>query len=267
MNQVVLAPGPDAALPPARARTSAGARRRRWLPPQHGAWAILGVPFAAGLLPGARWVHLPLLIAWIAGYLASYFALLAVKTGRLRRVRARLLAYGSVALAAGAIVVWQAPRVLWFAPAFAVLAAVNVVFARVGRERSLVNGLASVVQACLMALVVPVAAGFSLAGDASLGGTTWRAFWVCLLYFGGTVPYVKTMIRERGDRGYHIASVTYHAVAAVLATVVSPWFAAPFGWFLVRAVVLPWRRLPIMTVGLIEVANSVVVLGFLAATR
>ena len=89
----------------------------------------------------------------------------------------------------------------------------------------------------------------------------------CPTYFGGPVPYVKTMIRERGDRGYHAASAAYHAVAVVLATVLSPWLAAPFGWFLVRAVVLPWRRLPIMTVGLIEVANSVLVLGFLAALR
>lgn len=264
---MAVTPGLDAAAAPAHPRTSAAARRRRWLPPQHGAWAMLAVPFAAGLLQGARWVHLPLLIAWIAGYLASYFALLAVKTRRLHRVRNRLVAYGSVAAAAGAIVVWQAPRVLWFAPAFAVLGAVNVVFTRTGRERSLVNGLASVAEACLMALVVPVAAGFSITDGAPLGHAAWRAFWVCLLYFGGTVPYVKTMIRERGDRGYRLASAGYHGAAVVLATVVSGWLAAPFAWFLVRAVVLPRRQLPIMTVGLIEVANSLLVLGFLAAIR
>ena len=67
---------------------------RRYIPPQHGAWAMLLVPWLAGVLTaGFRWVHLPLLGAWLAGYLASYYVFQAVKTRRLNRFRAQLVAY------------------------------------------------------------------------------------------------------------------------------------------------------------------------------
>ena len=53
--------------------------RRKFVPPQHGAWAMLIVPYLAGLLvAGWTWVAAPLGIAWLAGYLLSYYAGVAV---------------------------------------------------------------------------------------------------------------------------------------------------------------------------------------------
>ncbi|MCY0948437.1 hypothetical protein [Streptomyces sp. H27-S2] len=57
----------------------------------------------------------------------------------------------------------------------------------------------------------------------------------CLLYFAGTVPYVKTMIRERNSRAYHRGSAAYHAVALAVAACLSPWLALPFAAYLARA--------------------------------
>ena len=239
-------------------------RRGGWVPPQHGAWAMLLLPFVAGLLPAwggrAAWLHLPMLVAWLAAYLFSYFAFLAVKTGRPGRVQPQLVVYGGVTAAAGLPVVALRPALLWLAPAFAACLAVNAVAARHRADRSLVNDVASVVQACLVAPAVTVVA------QVPARGATGAAVAVGL-YLVGTVLFVKTMIRERGDRRYRTASIGYHLVATVAATALSWWLAVPFALYALRAAVLPGRPLSPKRVGLLEVAASALLLGALALPR
>ena len=245
--------------PPANrsAGTPPPARRswtRRYLPPQHGAWAMLLVPYLAGLLlAGFSWAHLPLLVAWLGGYLLSYYAFVAVRVGRLTRVRAQVLLYAAITVPAGALVLLLSPRVIVFAPVFAVLVAVNVVAARTGSQRTLVNDLAAVLQSSLMLPVVAVAAGEPVTG-------VLPEFAVVLLYFAGTVPYVKTMIRNRGDVRYLVGSPAYHALALAAVGVVSWWYAVFFGWLTLRAVVAPRLPLRQLHVGLLEIVHCVVLL-------
>jgi hypothetical protein len=78
---------------------------------------MLLLPYLAALIvAGWSWLHLPLLVAWLAGYLASFFALQAVKTGRVDRVRTQLFVYAGVALPLAAVVIVLRPAVLWYAP-------------------------------------------------------------------------------------------------------------------------------------------------------
>ena len=235
--------------------------KRTFVPPQHGAWAMLTVPYLAGLLvAGWSWVAAPLGIAWLAGYLLSYYAFLAIKTGRPGRWRAQLLVYSALAVPLVGVVVWARPSVLWYAPAFAALWAVNAWYARRRQERALLNDLSSVVQSCLMVFVVATVAEAPLA-DA--GG----AFAVCLAYFAGTTLYVKTMIRERNNATYRWWSIGYHALAFAAVTVLAVagrlglvWVGV-FGWFLARAWVFPGRGLAPKQVGLIEIANCMLLLA------
>ena len=216
---------------------------------------MLTVPFLVGVLAGgASWVQLPLLVAWLAGYLLSYYLLLAVKTGRMGRVRRQVALYATITVSTAVPVLVLRPHLLAFAPAFAALLSVNVWHARRRSERSLVNDLASVVLSCLM---VPVAA--ATAGTAP--GSVLLPAVAVFLYFAGTVLYVKTMIRERGDRGYLRASVAYHAGAAAAAFMISPALGLLFGWLLIRAVWFPRRQMSPRDVGLIEIAHC----GSLAA--
>ncbi|GAA1627179.1 YwiC-like family protein [Catellatospora bangladeshensis] len=238
--------------PPRRVRRSGSARR--FVPPQHGAWAMLLVPYLAGLLvAGFRWLDLPLLGAWVAGYLLSYFALQAVKTGRLRRFGPQLALYGPVTAVLAAPVVVLRSAVLLFAPAYAALLGVNVWYARRRRERALLNDLASVAQSCLMVFVVAVVAHVP-------PGRVLAPFVIVLLYFTGTVLYVKTMIRERGSAAYRRASVGFHALALVAAAALGPVPAAVFAVLLARAWALPRHRLTPKQVGLAEIAASALVL-------
>ncbi|MFI6049416.1 YwiC-like family protein [Streptomyces violascens] len=240
--------------------------RNRWLPNQHGAWAMLAVPFLAGTFLGhPRWAHLPLLAAWLLGYLAAYHAQQWLRLNRIsrnpkapRRHVRPAVCFGAGAALFGLPSAVLHPWLLWAAACAAPFVLLNSLYAYANRERALWNGLAAVVPACGMLLVT-----------LRLGGGSWGAgpapALACLLYFSGTVPYVKTMIRERNSRAYYGGSVAYHGVALVLAALLNPWLAAPFALYLLRAAALPGRGLKVGVVGAGEVAGSLVLLGTVLA--
>jgi len=219
---------------------------------------MLLLPYLAGLQFGLSWLHVPLLVTWLSGWLASYYALLAVTTLKIHRYWRQVLAYGLVSAVAALPLFVVRPGLLWFSPVFAVLLAFNVVAVRLGQERASVNGIASVTMASLMAMIAPATAGL----DWRLGIPVAIAAW---LYLAGTVFYVKNMIREHGSPAHYVVSVAYHVGALAASVAVSPWLAIPFAWFLVRAVILPRFSLKVPVVGVIEVANSVLLLSFLVA--
>lgn len=238
--------------------THTPAKRRRtvrqYVPPQHGAWAMLLVPYLAGLLTaGFRWPDLPLLGAWLAGYLLSYFVMQAIKSRRPGRYRAPLSWYAPITVALAVPVVVACPRVLIYAPAYAALLAVNAWHALRRRERDLLNDLASVLQSCLMVFLVTTVAGRP-------AGPAVTPFLIVLLYFAGTVLYVKTMIRERDSIAYRRASIGYHLAATVVAATLGLLPGIVFAALLVRAAVLPRRRLTPKQVGIVEIGASVLVL-------
>lgn len=224
---------------------------RRYVPPQHGAWAMLIVPWLVGVLvAGFEWLHLPLLLAWLAGYLLSYYVMQAVKSRRPQRYRSQLLLYGVATLVAAVPVLALRPQLFWYAPAYALLLAVNLHYAWRRRERALVNDIASIVQGSLMVPVAATVAGVAVAEVA-------LPFAAVALYFFGTVFYVKTMIRERGSAAYYRASVAYHVLALVaVAWLLGPLPAGLFALLLVRAALLPRRSLTPKQVGILEIIAS-----------
>ena len=249
---------------PRRAGSSATTGHRSWtrtyLPPQHGAWAMLVTPFLLGTLASSwTWLALPLLVAWVDAYLLSYYLLQAWKTRRLSRVLAPVRLYGAVLVVLGLPLVWAQPWLGLAAVAFVPFAAVNAWYARRRDERALVNGLVSVTQACLM---VPVAYGVGGGDDWARAAVLTAVAW---LYFAGTVLYVKTMIREKGEASYVRASVGYHAVALVVATWLDPWFAAPFALYLGRAWLMPrlaaTRPVRPAQVGALEIVATLLLLA------
>ncbi|MDG4859846.1 YwiC-like family protein [Streptomyces sp. T-3] len=239
--------------------------RNRWLPNQHGAWAMLAVPFAIGVfLGGPRWIHLPLLAAWLLGYIAAFHAQQWLRLRRVsrnpkaprRHVRPALV-FGAAFAVCGLPLASLHPWLVVAAACAAPFVAANTYYAWRNNERALLNGLLAVVPACGMLLVALRLGEGEWAGTWAAG---WRPAFACLLYFGGTVPYVKTMIREKGSRAYYGGSVAYHAAALVAAAWLTPWLALPFAAYLVRAVVLPGRGLKIAVVGAVEVLGSMALL-------
>lgn len=216
---------------------------------------MLLLPYVAGVLTvGFRWPHLPLLGAWLAGYLLSYYALQAIKTRRPQRFRPQLLLHGALTAGFGLLLVAGRPGVLAYAAGYAPLLAINAGYAWRRRERAVVNDLASVAQSCLIVFVAATVAEVPIRSVAV-------AFTAVLLYFAGTVLYVKTMIRERGNPAYRRASVTYHLAALAVAAWLSTPLAVVFALLLARAWALPGRPLQPRHVGLIEIAACLLLLG------
>ncbi|WP_424211897.1 YwiC-like family protein [Streptomyces sp. BI20] len=239
-----------------------GRKKVRWIPDQHGAWAMLAVPFLAGTLlaPHPTPWHALLLPTWVLGYIASFHAQQWLRLRRLsrnpraagRHVRPALV-LGGVFAACALPLAWTHPWLLLAAGCAAPFVAVNTWHAWRNRERALVNGLAAVVPACGMLVVTLVLGG----GTPAEG---WAPALACLLYFGGTVPYVKTMIREKNSPGYRRASIALHAVLVPAAAALSPWLALPFAGYLLRAVVMPRTGAKVAVVGAVEVLGSLALL-------
>jgi hypothetical protein len=56
-----------------------------FLPKQHGAWAMLIIPFWLGVIEGEfMWKHVPLFFGWLLLYLATYPMLLLFKKKKLQ---------------------------------------------------------------------------------------------------------------------------------------------------------------------------------------
>lgn len=242
-----------------------GARPRRgatWIPNQHGAWAMLAGPLLVGIVAGGwAWVQLPLTLAWFLGYFAFFATGLWLKSGRKQRFRPPVIVYSLACIPpAVAVLVMQPDLVRWI-PSFAPLLVIALVLAADRQDRSLASGLATTAAASLMTAV---------AYDAG-PGEDWARAWiltgVMAAYYVGTLLYVKTMIRERGNRAYEVASVAWHAVAAVLLALVSWWLTVVFALLAARAYAAPRLRLTPKQVGIGElVLNVVVVVVALLAT-
>ena len=85
--------------------------------------------------------------------------------------------------------------------------------ASAGRERSLAGGAVTVAMASLMTLVARFVTpdAFGAAVDCGHGDVRDRPHRLVFGYLFGTVLYVKTMIRERGQPAWVAASVAWHA--------------------------------------------------------
>ncbi|MFF3064237.1 YwiC-like family protein [Oerskovia sp. NPDC057915] len=260
-------------------------RRRRgpgWVPDQHGAWAMLAVPLLVGVFLGRpAWVHVPLAALWFVGYFAFFATGLWLKSRFKARWWPPVRAYGIATVVPAVAVLLLRPDLLAWVPLFAPLVAVSLWSSYRRSERSLLNDGATVLAACLM-MPVAFAAGTGPAPGAWPGGTlpdgvtgvagigwpqVWALFVVVLAYFAGTILYVKTLIRERGERSYLVASIVYHLAAGVVASAALAaaglvWWPAAvlFAGLTVRASWVPRTEATPMQFGMGEVAASVLVM-------
>jgi len=238
---------------------------------------MLIVPFAVGALDaGLSWRHLPLLFAWLVGYFAFFAAGLWLRSGGKRRYWPPVRAYGILTVLLGLVVIAVDPDVLRWAVVFLPLLVFSLWCSWRRADRSLLNDGVTVLAACLITVV---AAGFGERpgepGTSGLAGLTWvpgadqGRSWVLagllLAYFAGTVLYVKTMIRDRGDVGRYRLSVVYHAAVCVPAAVADPWLGALFVAFTLRAAVVPkrWPGAAATRIGIGEIVASLTLAAML----
>lgn len=226
-------------------------------------------PVVGATLAGWTWRHALLLAAWLTGYLAYHAAGLWLRARRRPRYRPPVLAYGAAAVVPAAALLASAPHLWVWGPVLAVLLAASLLASWRRDDRSWWNDVVTQVAAVLL---TPVAAGLGpeRTDPWRLDGDVWAATAVLLAYFLGTVPYVKSMIRERGNPAVLRVSAGYHVVVAGLGWLVDPLLGLVGTLLAARAVLVP-RRWPAATpaaVGAGEVvATAVVTAALLLVAR
>ncbi|WP_245237868.1 YwiC-like family protein [Paenibacillus etheri] len=224
---------------------------KKYIPNQHGAWAMLVLPFLFGVA-ASSWqpIHIPLFICWLLIYLFSFPLLQGVKTGKFERYEKPLKVYGILLLPIIVHLVITEPALLWFVLPLVPLFAVNLYYAKAKNERALLNDISAILAFCL--IIYPV----FYVGQGESWRTAAELFLLAVLYFVGTALYVKTIIRERKNIHFYYGSVLYHLLVAAAGLFLFPSLIVPLLILLLRAAILPRTAITAKRTGLIEIGFS-----------
>lgn len=197
------------------------------------------LPFWIGALQGEWDLHIAFLVfaVWFFGYFTFFACSLWLKS-KGRRGRAPALTYGAITALAGLVAVIARPWLLAWAVPFVPLTALALDRTVHHAERSLIARSATILAAGMMTLVgyacttgVQTIAGLFKTGQIgpqsatneaeSLTGWPWVFFMACVLtvYFWLSVPYVKSLVRNRGSLAMTAFSISSHVIACIGITV------------------------------------------------
>ncbi|WP_310829615.1 YwiC-like family protein [Paenibacillus pedocola] len=224
---------------------------RKYIPNQHGAWAMLILPFLFGVAAsGGQWIHIPLFACWLLIYLFSFPVLQGVKSGKFKRYEKPLKVYGILLVPLIIYLVIAEPVLLWFVLPLLPLFAVNLYYAKTKNERALLNDISAIAAFCL--IIYPV----FYVGQGESWRTATELFLLAVLYFVGTAFYVKTVIRERNNITFYYGSVGYHLLFAAAGLFLFPSLVVPLLILLIRAAIVPKTGISAKHTGMIEIGFS-----------
>ncbi|WP_215112480.1 MULTISPECIES: YwiC-like family protein [unclassified Exiguobacterium] len=234
----------------------------KWMiPKQHGAWSMLILPFLlGGIVGGWTLAHIPFAIAWLFVYMGTFFLFQFIKQRKKSQQMLRtVITYLTIATVAAIPVFLSEWRLVWFVLAMIPFGLVNAYFAKIKDERNVWNDVSAVTSFCIGGM-----ASYYL-GARTLDATMVWVFVLPYLYFLGSIFFVKTMIREKKSVSYRNLSWGYHGLlVAVFIVLGYPLLTLAYAPSLIRAVVFYGKKIPIMKIGIVEIANSVFVLGCLS---
>ena len=243
-----------------------------YVPPQHGAWAFLGLPLVLGAIVAPMSALLAVLaVAWVAVYPLSYAALGLVRARRPQRFRKPFAVWFAVVLPAVAVLLVARPWLVWVGLGYLLLFAVNLHYAQRNDERAMGNDLVFILECSLMVPVTwAVAVGdgsWSPPSLADIPSRVWVLTVVCAMVLTGSTLHVKSLIRERRDSRYARGSRVF-ALACVPASIVlafwwgwpeGMWLIAPFLALAVRAFIVGRHPMRPGTIGIIELGGFLLV--------
>lgn len=220
----------------------------RYIPNQHGAWVMLILPFLFGIVAfGAQPIHILLLVCWLLLYLLSFPLLQWIKTGKTNKYRRPALVYTLLLLPVISLLLIYQWNLIVYGIFLGLCFFLNMYYERTRNERALMNDIIAIVMFC--SFIYPV----MYTGQITDWHLATILFIIAGLYFIGTALYVKTMLRERGNRYYYYASVLYHIVILGLISWINIGLVISFAVLLIRAVILPYFQFKSKHVGIIEI--------------
>ncbi|MBY7142057.1 YwiC-like family protein [Virgibacillus sp. NKC19-3] len=223
-----------------------------FLPKQHGAWAMLIIPFWLGVVAsGFLWQHIPFFFGWMLLYLATYPTLLLFKKKKIPYYTKWALIYFIPALILLLIPLWIRPSIIYFGLAMIPLFVMNAYYSSKKNDRALLNDISAIFSFSIVGL----ASGYLATGE--INSATLIIFIASVLFFIGTTFHVKTIIRERKNIMYKRISWTYHILVPVLWAALGYWvISLAFLPALIRALYYYGKPLKMKKSGIIEVVNA-----------
>jgi hypothetical protein len=225
-----------------------------FLPKQHGAWAMLIIPYWLGVAASEfMWQHIPFFIGWTLMYLGTYPFLLIFKGKKIPFYKKWTFIYMIPGFVLLLIPLLTKPSIIWFGLLMLPLFSLNIYFSYTHNDRALMNDF--------LAIFI-----FSLTGLASSylakGGIEVidiKLFMLNFLFFTGCTFYVKTMIREKKSKVYKWISYSYHALIPIVLLAAHQWIAATALLpSLFRAFYFYGKSYSVKKIGILEIVNAAI---------
>ncbi|MED4206120.1 YwiC-like family protein [Neobacillus mesonae] len=226
-----------------------------FLPKQHGAWAMLIIPFWLGVFNGGfLWQHIPFFLGWLLLYFATYPMLLIFKKKKVPYYIKWTFIYMLPALLLLIIPLMERPSIYFFGLLMIPFFIINAYYTSINRDRAFMNDISAI-------------CAFSIAGLASsyfgAGGITIEtlifSFLSSILFFIGCTFYVKTMIREKKNSQFKWVSWVYHSLLVLSWLVFGLWIVVlAYIPSLVRAIIFYGKKLSPKEIGIYEIVNSAI---------
>lgn len=123
-----------------------------FLPKQHGAWAMLMIPFWLGVIASNfLWQHIPFFIGWLLLYLATYPMVLVFKKRNISFYRKWTIHYMLPAFLFLLLPLITNPTIIFFGLTMIPFFCINAYFSSKNRDRALSNDLSAIVDLALLA--------------------------------------------------------------------------------------------------------------------
>ena len=226
-----------------------------FLPKQHGAWAMLIIPFWLGVIEGGGiWKHIPFFVGWLLLYLATYPMLLLFKRKKIPFYAKWTLIYMIPSLVLLLFPLLERPSIIYFGLLMLPFFMINAYFTSKNQDRAFMNDISAIFAFSIAGL----ASSYLAHGEITMT-TIVFTFVTSILYFIGCTFYVKTMIREKKNVNFKWVSWTYHILLVIA------WFGCGY-WIvglayipsLLRAIMFYGKPLSPKQIGIYEIINSAI---------
>jgi YwiC-like protein len=222
------------------------------LPKQHGAWAMLIIPFWLGVMASEfMWSHIAFFIGWLFLYLATYPMLLLFKKKKVEYYRKWTVIYLVPSILLLMIPLVIQPSIIIFGLIMIPFFIINAYFSSKNRERAFVNDISAI---CVFA-IAGLASSYLPKGE--LTSISFIVFIASIFFFTGCTFFVKTMIREKKNQKFKWLSWIFHMAIPLVFALLGEWLLAiAFIPSLIRAIIFYGKGMTMKKLGILEIINS-----------
>ncbi|MBU9721807.1 MULTISPECIES: YwiC-like family protein [Bacillaceae] len=226
-----------------------------YIPREHGAWAMLIVPFWIGAsISQPTWSHVVLFLGFLAVYFAQAPLLNYLRNPKHKDVWPSFFVYVVIGLTIIIPFLIRVPELLIICFSIAPLFLVNLYFAKTKQERLFINDLCAITALSGLLLI-----SYRL-NEPALQPEAFLYMVVCILFYTASVFHVKSLIREKKNETFKKRSLYYH-IFIIICSIALQLIGVAIAFFItflkMKFLPIKYLRTP-KHIGIVEVINSVI---------